>query len=220
MERRGPCCFFYMLLCAALMAAVESQIPLPRRPLGFVYKGGEPSAPIHLTAFVDLLCPDSKQAWPTVKKVADMYGSEVVQFTLQLFPLPYHTNAFMAAQVSVEYSPWEFDTFIPPFFTFLQKIYHEFCRLVITNGSLLGCAYSLDFWWGSCPRGCITGGDSAQLFAPGSASSGPLNFPSPPTRSTHSHILWKVTIYTGQYVDATVDGICWKLWQSLLVLVN
>jgi len=87
-----------MLLCAALMAAVESQIPLPRRPLGFVYKGGEPSAPIHLTAFVDLLCPDSKQAWPTVKKVADMYGSEVVQFTLQLFPLPYHTNAFMAAQ--------------------------------------------------------------------------------------------------------------------------
>ena len=81
----------YMLLLAAFIVAVESQIPLPRRPLGFVYKGGEPSAPIHLTASVDLTCPDCKQAWPTVKKIADMYGPTVIQFTLQLFPLPYHT---------------------------------------------------------------------------------------------------------------------------------
>lgn len=27
-----------------------------------------------------------------------MYGPETVQFTLQLFPLPYHTNAFLTAQ--------------------------------------------------------------------------------------------------------------------------
>lgn len=92
----------YALLSAAFIAVVELQIPLPKRPLGFVYNGGEPSAPIHLTAFVDLTCPDSKQAWPTVKKVADMYGPKVVRFTLQLFPLPYHTNAFLAAQVSVQ----------------------------------------------------------------------------------------------------------------------
>lgn len=89
-----------VLLNTALMAVVNSQIPLPRRPLGFIYKEGEPSAPIHLTAFVDLTCPDSQEAWPTVKKVADMYGPETIQFTVQLFPLPYHTNAFVAAQVS------------------------------------------------------------------------------------------------------------------------
>ena len=90
----------YLLLTTALMAVVNSQIPLPKRPLGFIYAGGEPSAPIHLTAFVDLTCPDSQQAWPTVKKVADVYGPETIQFTVQLFPLPYHTNAFMVAQVS------------------------------------------------------------------------------------------------------------------------
>lgn len=88
----------HLLLAAVLITAGNSQIPLPKRPLGFVYKGGEPTAPIHLGAFVDLTCPDCQQAWPTLKKVADMYGPETVQFTLQLFPLPYHTNAFLAAQ--------------------------------------------------------------------------------------------------------------------------
>ncbi|CAH3155625.1 unnamed protein product [Pocillopora meandrina] len=88
----------HLLLAAVLISAGNSQIPLPKRPLGFVYKGGEPTAPIHLEAFVDLTCPDCQQAWPTLKKVADMYGPETVQFTLQLFPLPYHTNAFLAAQ--------------------------------------------------------------------------------------------------------------------------
>ena len=82
------------------MAVVKPQIPFPKRPLGFIYKGGESSASIHLTAFVDLTCPDSQQAWPIVKKVADMYGPQTIQFTVQLFPLPYHTNAFFAAQVS------------------------------------------------------------------------------------------------------------------------
>ena len=90
----------YLLLGTALMAVVKGQIPFPKRPLGFIYNEGEQSAPIHLTAFVDLTCPDSKQAWPTVKKVADIYGPQTIQFTVQLFPLPYHTNAFVAAQVS------------------------------------------------------------------------------------------------------------------------
>ena len=105
MQQRGLLLSAYLVVSAALLAVVESQIPLPRRPLGFVYKGGDPSAPIHLTAFVDVTCPDSKQAWPTVKKIADMYGPKVIQFTVQLFPLPYHTNAFMAAQVSAVPAP-------------------------------------------------------------------------------------------------------------------
>lgn len=103
MERDRFAFAWHLLLSAALISAVRSQIPLPKHPLGFVYHGGESSAPIHLTAFVDLTCPDSKQAWPTVKKIADMYGPKVVQFTLQLFPLPYHTNAFIAAQVSLRF---------------------------------------------------------------------------------------------------------------------
>ncbi|XP_044173789.1 uncharacterized protein LOC122957631 [Acropora millepora] len=89
---------YLVVFIALVMACVESQIPFPKRPLGFVFNGGEPTAPIHLSAFVDLICPDSKQAWPTVKKVAALYGPSVLQFKVHLFPLPYHTNAFMAAQ--------------------------------------------------------------------------------------------------------------------------
>ena len=103
MERDRFALACHLLLSAALISAVKSQIPLPKHPLGFVYHRGQSSAPIHLTAFVDLTCPDSKQAWPTVKKIADMYGPKVVQFTSQLFPLPYHTNAFIAAQVSLPF---------------------------------------------------------------------------------------------------------------------
>ena len=100
MQQSGLRLVSYLLLSAAITSAVQSQIPLPKHPLGFVYNDGDPNAPIHVTAFVDLTCPDSKDAWPTVKKMADMYGQKVVQLTVQLFPLPYHTNAFMAAQVS------------------------------------------------------------------------------------------------------------------------
>ena len=93
----------YLVVYLSLaMACVQSQIPFPKRPLGFVSGGGEPTAPIHLSAFVDLTCPDCKQAWPTVKKVAALYGPSVLQFKVLLFPLPYHTNAFMAAQVCMQ----------------------------------------------------------------------------------------------------------------------
>ena len=92
------------VLCVVLLAALfergTSQIPLPKRPLGFVYDAGSSNAQIHLEAFVDLLCPDAQQAWPTVKKVADLYGPHTLMLNVHLFPLPYHTNAFLAAQVS------------------------------------------------------------------------------------------------------------------------
>ena len=89
------------LVLAISLEASRGQIPLPKYPLGFVYKGGSPGAPVHLQAFVDLLCPDCQQAWPTIKKVADMYGPEHVRFKVHLFPLPYHTNAFIAAEVGI-----------------------------------------------------------------------------------------------------------------------
>lgn len=86
------------LLLAASLQGLDSQLPLPHRPLGFVYNGGEPSAPVHLEAFVDMLCPDCQQAFPVIEKLAQVYGPSTLRLTLQLFPLPYHTNAFITAQ--------------------------------------------------------------------------------------------------------------------------
>ncbi|CAF0752921.1 unnamed protein product [Didymodactylos carnosus] len=47
--------------------------------------------------YADLLCPDCQAAWPTILKVIDYYGPNI-QVLLHPFPLPYHTNAFIAAQ--------------------------------------------------------------------------------------------------------------------------
>jgi predicted DsbA family dithiol-disulfide isomerase len=71
-------------------------VPLPNTYDGF--KLGSPSAPVLLEAFLDLLCPDCAAAFPTLQQVAAAYGPSRLQFILHVFPLPYHTYAFLGAQ--------------------------------------------------------------------------------------------------------------------------
>eukprot|EP00455_Lapot_gusevi_P048458 TRINITY_DN669_c0_g1_i1.p1 TRINITY_DN669_c0_g1~~TRINITY_DN669_c0_g1_i1.p1 ORF type:complete len:279 (+),score=107.33 TRINITY_DN669_c0_g1_i1:59-838(+) len=89
----------FCLLVIAL-ACVYAQVPIPPRYDGFAQ--GSPSSPIQLEAFFDLLCPDCKQAWPNVKQVLSYYNApnqpSNIRFYLHTFPLPYHHNAFFAAQ--------------------------------------------------------------------------------------------------------------------------
>lgn len=90
------------ILCAVILiglASGQSRVPIPATPLGHVYKNVPASAQIHIEFFIDLLCPDSKAAFPVLKRVGDHYGNKVRISTIQ-FPLPYHRNAFLAATVS------------------------------------------------------------------------------------------------------------------------
>lgn len=48
--------------------------------------------------YLDLACSDCALAWPVMAQVADAYGQHT-KFIYRLFPLPYHSNAFTAAQV-------------------------------------------------------------------------------------------------------------------------
>ncbi|XP_070204823.1 uncharacterized protein [Littorina saxatilis] len=93
-------CSVGMLVAAVLAAlvAVKGQIPIPRRELGFVYANGQPNASVHLDFYIDLICPDSKAALPTVLQVADHYGPDRLQLVTHLFPLPYHRAGFYAAK--------------------------------------------------------------------------------------------------------------------------
>ncbi|KAK6189905.1 hypothetical protein SNE40_001875 [Patella caerulea] len=86
------------LIAACLVSVVYGQIPIPTREVGYVYKNGSDSAPVHLDAFLDLICPYSKQALPTLMQVAEMYGPKQLQLTVHLFPLPYHRNSFYATK--------------------------------------------------------------------------------------------------------------------------
>jgi len=82
-----------LILC---VVAVSAQTPIPPRYDGFAF-GGPPSAPILLEGFFDVLCPDCAAGWPTINKVIDHYGPQL-NFIMHTFPLPYHTNAFIANQ--------------------------------------------------------------------------------------------------------------------------
>ncbi|XP_064613301.1 uncharacterized protein LOC135477077 [Liolophura sinensis] len=89
-----------LLRLAVLLVGVSlarGQVPIPKRPLGYVYKGVAPTAPVNIEFFLDLICPDSKAAFPVLKAVGDHYGGSV-RIAAIPFPLPYHRNAFLAAK--------------------------------------------------------------------------------------------------------------------------
>lgn len=82
-----------VLLTTALTSFVSAQLTIPSRELGFVYKDGQPGAPIKLASYIDLTCPDSQVAFPTLVQVADKFGGSKVQLKVHLFSLPYHRNS-------------------------------------------------------------------------------------------------------------------------------
>jgi len=85
-----------LLLLILLMLKTNAQTPIPPRYDGFAF-GGPSSAPILLEGFFDVLCPDCAAGWPTINKVIAHYGNQL-NFLMHTFPLPYHTNAFIANQ--------------------------------------------------------------------------------------------------------------------------
>ena len=67
-------------------------IPIPKRPSGYV-RGGS-SALLQIEAFVDIQCPYSKKAWPTLLAVSDHYGPEKVQLRVQLLSMANHRQSW------------------------------------------------------------------------------------------------------------------------------
>jgi len=73
----------------------DAQPPTPNNYPGHTL--GSPGAPIFFEVFFDLLCSDSMNAWPTIKQVQAQYAKDLY-FIMHIMPLPYHRNAFFAAQ--------------------------------------------------------------------------------------------------------------------------
>lgn len=93
---------FQVLSVFGLLSCVQvvAQIPIPMG--GFDgHTVGSRSAPVQLEFFADLLCPDCKDAWPSMKEVMAHYGNDTLGFTLHTFPLPYHQHAFLASEGAV-----------------------------------------------------------------------------------------------------------------------
>ncbi|OWM80943.1 uncharacterized protein LOC116193164 [Punica granatum] len=88
---------FFVTVGFSAIRANSQSLP-PARPDGFVYST-DPVGPetIIIEAFLDPVCPDSRDAWWPLKKALDYYGPHV-WLVVHLLPLPYHDNAYVASR--------------------------------------------------------------------------------------------------------------------------
>ncbi|MGB0926942.1 MAG: DsbA family protein [Pikeienuella sp.] len=68
------------------------KLNVPKRPSGYVL--GDQNAPVLLEVFLDIQCPFSKKAWPTLMAIRDAYGTDQVALRLQMIVLANHRQAW------------------------------------------------------------------------------------------------------------------------------
>ena len=67
-------------------------IPIPHQPSGFLL--GYPAAKVTIDAFVDIQCPHSKRAWPTLLQLLEHYKNDSVSLRVHLITLSNHRQAW------------------------------------------------------------------------------------------------------------------------------
>ncbi|KAK9113978.1 hypothetical protein Syun_020775 [Stephania yunnanensis] len=88
-----------LLLVLTLCAQSLHAISIPPKFDGFVY-GNRPAFDpdaIIIEAFMDPVCPDSRDSWRPLKRALQHYGSRLL-LIVHPFPLPYHDNAFVTSR--------------------------------------------------------------------------------------------------------------------------
>lgn len=86
----------FALLAVIYASIISAQVPIPSRPDGYGV-GGPADAHVVVEMFLDPLCPGCQAAWPTLLQVIQAYGTKI-HVRIHTFPLPYHTNSFVASQ--------------------------------------------------------------------------------------------------------------------------
>jgi len=91
----------YSILIVLVLAAFASQdTPIPSRPDGFSV--GATTPVLHLEAYYDLLCPDSRDSFAILQLLLvneyHITTNTTLKFTVHIFPLPYHINSFLVSQ--------------------------------------------------------------------------------------------------------------------------
>ncbi len=64
------------------------------------------SSKVVIDFYVDLVCPDSARAFPTLQDVVAHFSGEDLAVFLHQFPLPYHRNGHLLAQVWNPFQIW------------------------------------------------------------------------------------------------------------------
>ncbi len=98
-------------------------IPIPHRPSGFLL--GDPAALVTLDAFVDIQCPHSRAAWPTLMKVMEYYKGKSVNLRVHLITLSNHRQAWDVSLGLFAYAEGDASKFYQ-FATFLYEHQEKF----------------------------------------------------------------------------------------------
>lgn len=98
-------------------------IPIPKRPSGFLL--GDPAALVTLDAFIDIQCPHSRKAWPTLLAVMDHYSDKPVSLRVHLITLSNHRQAWDVSLGLFALAEGDADRFYD-FATFIYKRQDQF----------------------------------------------------------------------------------------------
>ncbi|CAF1339484.1 unnamed protein product [Adineta steineri] len=85
-----------LILTVMYAGFISAQVPIPSRPDGYGV-GGPADAHVVVDMFFDPLCPGCKASWPTLLQLIQTYTTRI-HVRIHTFPLPYHTNSFVASQ--------------------------------------------------------------------------------------------------------------------------
>ncbi|KAJ0967872.1 hypothetical protein J5N97_024789 [Dioscorea zingiberensis] len=126
-----------LVLCS--IAVSVAQIKLPRKYDGFPYSDDEAGeGSIMVEAFLDPLCPDSKDSWSPLKQALHYYSPNV-SLIVHPFPLPYHSNSYIASRALHIANKINSSTTFPLlelFFRFQEKYYND-QTLNMTRASII-----------------------------------------------------------------------------------
>ncbi|GAA6151591.1 DsbA family protein [Pseudoteredinibacter isoporae] len=84
-------------------------IPIPHRPSGFLL--GDPAAAVTLDAFIDIQCPHSSAAWPTLMAVLDHYRGKSLSLRVHMITLSNHRQAWDVSLGLFAFSEGDADKF-------------------------------------------------------------------------------------------------------------
>uniref|UniRef100_A0A1D1Y109 Serine protease inhibitor 3/4 n=1 Tax=Anthurium amnicola TaxID=1678845 RepID=A0A1D1Y109_9ARAE len=124
-----PSVLFVFAFCLCYRWCSLAQAPIPSRYDGFVYEVGAAvrGDSIVVEAFFDPLCPDSRDAWPPLKRLLHECSPRVF-FVVHPFPLPYHDNSFFSCRALHIANKLNASTTYPLmelFFKYQEKYYNK-----------------------------------------------------------------------------------------------
>ncbi|CAA7410753.1 unnamed protein product [Spirodela intermedia] len=121
--------FFAFSFCCRWFHRGLAGAAIPARYDGFVYPVGAPVGEdsILVEAFFDPICPDSRDAWPPLKRITLEYAPRIF-LEVHPFPLPYHDNSFFscrALHISNKLNRSTTYPLLELFFEHQEKLYNQ-----------------------------------------------------------------------------------------------